>query len=120
MASLDATFQGLANNLLNQFGKSITLRTISEGAYNPNTGDVTKTPTDKTIKARVDYFSNAEIDQNLIKVGDVKVIIEGTESFDKSDSLVIDSEVYSIIEIKKVYAVDSVAIYEVQARKYGV
>ncbi|MDX1353757.1 MAG: hypothetical protein R3254_12155 [Thiomicrorhabdus sp.] len=117
--ALDTTFVNLANSLLTQFGKSITLRTIAEGSYNPASGDVSKTPTDTTIKARVDEFSSYEIDSNIIEVGDVKVIIEGVYTFDKSDNLIIDSEIYDIINIKKIYAVEEIPIYEVQARKNG-
>lgn len=43
------------NQLLKDFGRTITLRKLAEGAYDSVTGTITKTPTDYSVRA---YFYN--------------------------------------------------------------
>ena len=60
MAALDAKARATALKLLNKFGKSVTLTIVTEGTYDPTTGEVSGSSTSTEIpKALLEDIKSA-------------------------------------------------------------
>ena len=116
--SFDTLFGNLATDLLDKFGKSITLTVVTDdGTLNPDTGEPTITETPQTVKAKLEPYTDKRIDGEYIQVGDIKVIMKATVTPTRDDFFTIDSVKYEIINISTEYAVEDQIIHTVQARR---
>ena len=120
MTALDTSSRALAVKMLAKFGKSITLQSIAEGAYDPVTGDMAaNTVTSLTQQALIKDYNGLELMSGLVQHNDKRVTIgaAGGEIPQTSDRIVIDSETYNIISVKSIWSGDLAALYILQARK---
>ena len=107
-----------ALRLLTNFGRDITLRTVTNGAYNPATSSNTVTTTDTTVKA-VDFAVKGETYQDgaLIKATDRYAIVSHNGAISVSDKLVIGSVVWSVIAVKTLAPAGIIVLHKVYIRK---
>lgn len=117
--TLDATARKLATKMIGQFGKSITLTTVTAGAYNPATGLAGQTTADASVKAIVEEYKGFDIANDLAKAGDKKVTVSAADLASRPspvDRLTIDGVVYTIMQVKAISSGELDALYEIQGR----
>ena len=88
--------------MVNDMGKSLTLRSVAEGAYDPSTGVVVNTNTDtSTIGMLLNYHDRQFLDTNVERT-DKKIVLRATDGVvPKINDIVIDgTKEYKIIDVK--------------------
>jgi len=122
--SFDSKMVALALKLISKRGKTVTYSDASDSAYDPATGTQTVTRTPYTIKARVqDYtFRNAGsgFEAGLIREGDKEIMIaaSGLAFLPQSgDRVTVDGVTFTALNIKVIYAVDSITLFIIHARQ---
>ena len=119
MTALDKTARRAALSLIAKYGKSITLTTVTAGAYNPSTGVSTPTEVAATVKAIIEEYNGWAIANNLVEAGDKKVSIAASALAARpspTDKLTIDGKIYTIVSVKAYSSGTQDALYELQAR----
>ena len=117
--TLDATARAAATKLIGQFGRLITLTTVTAGAYNPATGAAVPTTSDKSVKAIIEDFKGFEIANELAQAGDKKITVSAADLASKPnpvDKVTVDGLVYTIVSVKAVSSGALDALYTIQAR----
>ena len=118
--TLDTRARATANKLLDKFGKSITLTSITERSYDPATGDMgAGTTTSTTHTAIIKDFNGIDFISGVVQAGDRKVMIAalGAPTPQPADKITIDSDVYQVVAVRHVWSGELPAIYEMQVRK---
>lgn len=100
-------------------GRTVTLRSVGEGAFNPATMTFTGgANSDRSVKAVFTSFKTAEIDGSIILQGDKKVLIADIESRpDNTDILVDGDDEYKILNVETVQPGDTPLLYKLQVRR---
>jgi hypothetical protein len=120
MAALDAKARATALKLLNKYGKSVTHTIVTEGSYDPITGDVSAPSTTTEVpKALVEDFNGVDYISGLVEKGDRKLTIpaSGFAEPKPNDRFTVGSDVYTVIAVETVWSGDQAAIYVSQVRK---
>jgi hypothetical protein len=118
--TLDIRARATADKLIGKFGKQVTLTRITEGTYNPDTGELSGgSTTTQTVAALVKDFNGIELLSGVIQVGDRKIKISALQVTEPQigDTVTIDSLVYNVLAVKSIWSGEKVAIYELQVRK---
>lgn len=123
MTALDTKFRSLATELINKYGKSITLTSVTTGTYNPATGSVTNTTSAVTVKAIVEDYnyrdSGVGFTEGLIKIGDKKFTVAAIDlsvAPKPGDTITLGSSTYSVIRVIETWSGEQIASYEIQGR----
>lgn len=123
MTVLDIRFRKLSTDLIDRYGKSVTLTNVTTGSYNTATSSITNTTSDTTVKALVEDYSlhssGAGFDSGLILSGDKKFSIAaaGITTPKPGDSITLDSVLWKVVRVTEVWSGEQIAMYELQARK---
>ena len=120
MAALDAKARATALKLLNKFGKSVTLTMVTEGTYDPTTGEVSGSSTSTEIpKALLEDFNGVDYVSGLVEKGDRKLTTpaKGYTEPKPNDTFTVGSDVYKVIAVETVWSGEQAAIYISQVRK---
>lgn len=118
--TLDAKARATADKLIGKFGKQVTLTRVTEGSYNPATGEMSAgSTTTQTVAALIKDFNGIEILSGGIEKGDRKVSIAALNATEPQigDTMTIDSLVYSVLAVKTTWSGEKAAVYELQVRK---
>lgn len=111
-----------ANKLLARFGKSWTIKSITPGAYDTDTGESAPTETDATANAvLLDYSNNGmtNAENSLIQVGDKKMLVaaQGLPFVIKAGDLCVSgAEQWRVINVQALKPADITVLYELQVR----
>jgi hypothetical protein len=113
-----------ADELLTEFGQSITLTHIAPGAYDPTTGSVTNTTTTQTGIGVVFDFGlhqsgTAFTAGSMIVAGDKQLLLSavGIAAPVPGDLATIGADVWTIASIKSTAPAGVAVLYECQLRK---
>lgn len=120
MAALDAKARATALKLINKFGKSVTLTRVTEGTYDPTTGDVSGSSTTTEIpKALIEDFNGVDYVSGLVEKGDRKITTpaSGYTEPKPNDRFTVGSDVYTVVSVETVWSGEQAAIYISQVRK---
>ena len=120
--TLDATLRPVARQLINQFGKTVTLSKVTQGTYDPVSGTYSSgCTTDHTVKVSPpESYDQADIDGSLVQRDDFEVQLAalGAPAIPEiGDTITMDGESYSIITAPPVYSGELIAVYKLQCRK---
>ncbi|WP_373379903.1 hypothetical protein [Cupriavidus nantongensis] len=114
----------LADELLREFGKALTLRRVVQGAYDPGSGTATETVTDYPgTGALFDYETlgagQTWIPSTLIEGGDKQCLLSPAAMPlpATGDQLVDGAEVWQVQNVKAVNPAGTPVLYELQLRK---
>lgn len=113
------TLQSSAKQLINDIGKALTLRQVTEGSYDPATGALSGgSNTDTSVKGMVLMFKDNQFDGDLIQRGDRKIVLRASDSVvPKNNDIIIDgSDQYRLIEVRQVEEAGTDVIYTCQGR----
>ncbi len=109
-----------AKDLIDEFGVDWTLKSSSRGTYDPvlNTKP-TESITSTTVKVVRFEYSEKEVNNETIKMGDCKVILSAqTSNIDRQDTIVDpDGVTWSIVKVMDTKPGGSVIYHELQIRK---
>ena len=118
---LDAKLVPKAKELIEKFGKTMTLTVEAPGTYDPVTGTVPVTPTSETLKCSPPLnYQSRFVDGEIIRAGDVRVLIpaQGLTIIPKVDMKVeFDGEIWNAISVDRVFSGDDIALWKTQLRK---
>lgn len=121
MTALDTKLRATASSLLSKFGKSVTLTSLTSGAYDSSTRTTATTESNTTANAIIEDYNNGAIfvSGGLILMGDKKLTFAASDVSMPSpgDTVTIDSVVWSVKSVKETWSGEQVASYEVQVRK---
>lgn len=106
--------QNVAVKLIKQFGRTVTLTTVSSGDYNADTGESSTTST-STITVFLDTYKTNDFKPGLVELGDVPIYTVST--IDKDDKITIDSIVYSVTHVSKYHIEASIVLYVANLRR---
>lgn len=109
-----------ADELITEFGQSVTLKVSAGAAYDPETGSSAVTYTDQVGHGCVIDFDKKLIDGTKVRIGDKLVLLSpiGVSEPKDGDQLVIGAETWQLVPPVTVTAPSGVAVlYEVQVRK---
>lgn len=111
--------QDAAQKIIDDIGKDVTLRRVTQGAFNTTTGALSSTTSDETVQALFLNFRNSQVDGSQIKMGDRKIVIAAQNvTKPETDDLVIsNSKTFRIIQVIEVEENDKNLIYTCQARE---
>lgn len=88
-----------ANNMIDSFGKDFTIRKVTLGAYNPSTNAMVNTNSDTIAKGvEVSYkkdYKTGEVISKEMK----NILFKGEVDIEKSDLILLNSDVYSVVEV---------------------
>ena len=119
MALSDELQQSVAD-LVDELGKSLTLRKVAEGTYDPATGEVSGGSTSDTSVVGVLYdYGDEDIDGTRILMGDRRCLIK-TKNLsvvpEQGDRIVDGSTIYTVVGIKTHEAGSVVSGYNMHVR----
>jgi hypothetical protein len=118
--TLDIRARATADRLIGKFGKQVTLTRVTEGTYDPTTGELSGgSTTTQTVAALVKDFNGIELLSGAIQAGDRKVSIAALNAAEPQigDTITVDSMVYNVLAVKTTWSGEKAAIYELQVRK---
>jgi hypothetical protein len=118
--TLDARARSTANKMLTKFGKVITLSRITEGSYDPITGDMSASTTvSSSVYGLIKDYKPTEFTSGTIESGDKKVTISALNVALPcvGDTVTIDALNYCVISVGETWSGELAAMYQLQVRK---
>jgi hypothetical protein len=108
--------------LISRRGRTVTLRQVDVGTYDPQLNDFTKNDqTDTTVKAVVTDYLQREVDGDLILLGDKRVLIAASGLTDApmvGDYIIEGSgSQYRVMSVITVQPGEVAMLYKLQVRK---
>lgn len=106
--------------LVNDIGKTITLRTVVEGTYDIASGSLTGgSTTDTEVKAMFLGYDDPLFDGEIIQRGDRKVVIRASDGVEPKtqDILIEGSTQYKVISVRQIEQAGTDVVYICQARQ---
>lgn len=108
----------VAANVLKSLGADVTIRYVSNDAYNTTSGTVVENTTDVTIKGVVQGVVNAEAN-SLIQAEDKQLTVAAADlatAPETKDRVVISSVAYQIISVNTIEQDNTAITYELILR----
>ena len=99
-----------------EYGSTITLNIITEGAYNTVTGDTDDIITPHSMKSLPKNYTSKELESPDIYVKDIKFLLYFDGEIDYSDNLIFNGQTYKMLNIDKKFLQDENLIYTIQGR----
>jgi hypothetical protein len=109
--------QGVATNLIKDFGKLSTFRAVAR-TFSATTGKTTETTTDTSVYATPpEPFKKFRVDGDAIRTTDLSTLIRGKGlSPQQGDRFVYNGVEYQIVAVWPQFAGTVIAFYELQLR----
>ncbi len=101
-------------------GRSVTLTTVTAGAYDPQTGAAATTTTTATVDALIEEYDGADLLAGLGVAGDKKVTIPAAQlatAPKPTDKVTVAGIVYAVVSVRSDEAGGVAIIYTLQCRK---
>lgn len=120
MATLDTLFPGLAARLIDRFGATASLETVTK-IDDLISGKVSETTDAAEIKITPpEPFTIGLIDGILVEAGDMTTLVAGqgmaTAPSANRDRLIFAADTWQIVAVDPIYSGDSVTAYRLQLR----
>lgn len=106
------SFAVLAEDLIGEHGRNVTLRSFVESGH---PSSPTRTPVDTTVKALSVKVNYSELDGTLVKIGD-KAYLMSSKVQPDVDMRIIDGRELSIVSVTETKPGDQTIMYRVIAR----
>lgn len=110
--ALQKTLKNVATKLIAKFGRDVTHVTVTEGEYNPDTGESTA-KAETTIKGFISTYSHRDYNA-VIAIGDAPMLTTTEVKID--DEIIIDSKRYSITLVTSTPLESGIVVYEANLR----
>lgn len=104
--------------LLSKFGRDVTRRRVTRGAYDTSQGSAANAgQADATFKGALLDFGTREVDGTLVKSTDKKLLLEASGAPLASDTFLVGGLEYAVVSVKEISPAGTPVLYEVQLRK---
>lgn len=120
MTALDTKARATANRLLNKYGKSVSHTIVTEGSYDPITGDVSGGSTTVGVpKAVLEDYPGEAYASGLVGINDKRLMIAalGNTEPKPNDRFTVGSDVYTVVAVETIWSSEQAAAYLSQVRK---
>ena len=100
--------------------RSVTLTTVTAGAYDPATGAATPTTTTKTVNATVEEYDGADLLAGLGAQGDKKVSVPAAQlatAPKPTDTVSVGGVAYAVVTVRTDELGGVPVLYTLQCRK---
>ena len=99
------------------FGDTLTLVYVTQGTYNPTTGETAPTTETLDVKGLIEWRGKRE--PGLIATDDAMVSIPalGIAPPEVKDQVIIDGTTYEVSKVKRSYAGPQTAIYQIEIKR---
>ena len=117
--ALSSSLRKTASKLMSKFGGDVTLRRVTTGAYDPNTGTATPSTTTSTVKGVLENVLEREAN-DLIKGTDKKLTIAAADvSFEPavSDQVTVSGRIMQIVQVNKIEQDNTAIAFEIFLRE---
>jgi len=114
------TLETHATKLINDLGKALTLRKVTEGTYDPATGAVSsQTTTDTSVKGMLLSYRDRDFEGTLIQRGDRKILIRASDDVvPVVQDIVLDSTIqYRLVDVRQIEEAGVDVVYICQGRQ---
>lgn len=106
-----------ARELVDEFGRTITLRRVNPGAYSAASDSFSgASSVDHTVKAVFTSFKAQEIDGEIIRRDDKRVILAGIAPL-VGDQILEETTTWRVLSVETVKPGDTDILWKVQARR---
>ena len=115
---LATSLRKVSSKLMSKFGGEVTIRRITVGAYDTNTGTASETNTDTAVRGLLEDVNIREV-SGLIQSGDKRLTIAAADVANApltSDKVLIASIVHQIITVATVEQDNEPITYELTLR----
>lgn len=110
-----------ADDLLHEFGQAGVLGSVTDGAYNPGTGEAGPASTAHPVTAAIFAYPQRFVDGTLIRVGDKRALVSpvGLTVDPKPGDTLTDAAgvLYQVIDAKATAPAGQVVLWTLQVRK---
>lgn len=110
-----------ADELLAEFGQSCSLGSVTDGAYNPETGEASPASTTHPVTAAIFAYPQRFVDGTLIRVGDKRALVSpvGLTVDPKPGDTLTDAAgaVFQVIDAKPTAPAGAAVLWTLQVRK---
>lgn len=114
-----------ADEMIAEFGQTVTFTQVTEGAYDVNTSSNTITETNYPVKAvLLPYKVQAIASSDLIQQGDMKILVSPKQLSgsvmvvaNPQDKVTVNSELWVIVNVKPLYPAGELVFQEWQIRR---
>lgn len=105
-------------NLINDKGKTLTLRKVTEGTYNPATGSVSNTTADTSTYGMMLNFKDQDYDGTIIQRSDRKVVlrVDGVVP-EIQDQIIEGGDTYRVLNVRTIEEAGTDIVYILHVRK---
>lgn len=119
MAISTSNLVTLARNLLTDYGESVSFSRVAEGAYDPATSGVAAgTTTNYTGYAAPTQYNRADVDGDLIRSSDIRLVVEQTTTEPNiGDVVTVDGIIHRVLNVSPIKVSNVDIIYILQIRK---
>jgi hypothetical protein len=121
MASFYDEMAVMALEMITEFGQPVTIRAVTVGEYDPDTGTAPETIAEQTAQGILLDFTGQDFQNNsLIKVGDkkLKIAAQGLEWVPNLlNKVIVQGRTWSIVPpLKEINPAGTPILYELQVR----
>lgn len=112
--TLDARMRSLATNLLQSYGKQVTFKRITQGAYDPTTGSVAVTTSSSTIHTILQNPDETQLASGQYRIDQVIAMLSAEElGFEPTpnDKINIDGADWNISMVSFISSGEQNAVY---------
>ena len=116
--ALATALQKTASKLMSKFGGTITLRTITPGAYNATTGTISETVADVSVRGVLEDVSVREVNE-LIQAGDKRLTIAAADvaaAPSTADRVLVGAVSHQVIKVSTIEQDNTAITYELILR----
>ena len=118
MTELDLEIPGLAEEIINEFGKVVSFGAVALPGYNVSTGEVVSAVPGAlpTLKAIVEPDKGQALRMGLVEGVDFKLTIAAQSlpnGVSTEDRFTFDGTTYKVINVKPTYSGELIALYEI-------
>lgn len=114
---------GVADELLAEFGVPLTVTYVATGSYDTSTGGASTTTAAATVSGYVEDYADRDIDGSRILTGDRRVYLSVRDTAGAaiakpgpSDKITADGVQYSVVNSKAIPGAGEASLYDVQIR----
>jgi hypothetical protein len=103
--ALNTSLRRVASRLMAKFGGNVTLRRVTPGIYNPDTGAISELLTSIAIKGVLENVTRREVN-DLIQAGDKKLIVAAADVGSiiptTDDRVVASGRTLQVVEVRTI------------------
>lgn len=114
------TLTTASTQLVNDIGKALTLRKVTEGTYDPSTGAVgSQSTADTSVKGMLLNYKDEDFLDSLIQRGDRKIVLRASDGVvPEIQDIVLDGSVeYRLVDVREIEEAGTDVVYICQGRQ---